>query len=232
MQLFYSRRRDAQHWVLSDEEAHHCAKVLRHQAGDELEVMDGQGNWIKGKIVRMTKYEIFLEVLSFRQQDYQPERRVHLAFAPVKNMSRLEWMMEKAVEVGVSDFWLVQTQRTEKTQVRLDRLQKVILAAAKQSLKCLLPPIHPLQSLESMVKATQNISCRLFGSMQAERALTQIYTGDEGIFLVGPEGDFTDAEVHFLEEGGFVGVHLGPHRLRTETAILTAGILMTQYLKK
>lgn len=232
MQLFYSTIQDSPNWLISDDEAHHCIKVLRHKVGDELEVMDGRGNWVVGTITAITKKNVSIKVLSFRQKDQIPSPQLHLAFPPVKNMSRLEWMMEKAVEVGITDFWLVQTERTEKTQVRLDRLEKIILSAAKQSLKCWLPDIHALTPLPAWLKTTGELPCRMYGAAAADVHLSACYTGGEGVFLVGPEGDFTPAEYSLLDQHGWRQVHLGPHRLRTETAILSGGILMAQHLKK
>lgn len=232
MQLFYGRPGDENHWILDGEEAHHCIKVLRHQVGDTLEVMDGLGTWVTGVISEVRTRQVILNISGYRRQHEIPDRRIHLAFSPVKNMSRLEWMIEKAVEAGVTDFWLVLLQRTEKTQVRIDRLEKIILSAAKQSLKYWLPILHHPAKLAAWLPVVDNLPCRMFGSASSEYHLCAVYDGQDALFLVGPEGDFTPEEITTLRQNHFEPVHLGPHRLRTETAILVGGILMTQLPQK
>ena len=232
MQLFNVRPVDNEFWTLEGEEAHHCTKVLRHKVGDTLDIMDGLGNWVTGLISEVSSKRVVLKLSGYRQREAVPKHRLHLAFSPVKNMSRLEWMIEKAVETGVTDFWIIHLQRTEKTQVRVDRLEKIILSAAKQSLKCWLPVLHPSLKLAEWLPQVKQLPCRMFGSAHTDHHLTAEYNGKDGLFLVGPEGDFTVDEKKSLLQNDFVPVHLGPHRLRTETAVLVGGILMSQYQQK
>jgi 16S rRNA (uracil1498-N3)-methyltransferase len=146
---------------------------------------------------------------------------LHIAMAPTKNMDRMEWFLEKAVEMGLGQLSLIQTKRSERSKVRMDRLERIAISAMKQSLRTFLPRLEPIQELNAI----------LSGATEAKRFIAHCNEGEKSdeipvqeltIILIGPEGDFTEEEVSAAERSGFEALTLGEARLRTETAALKA----------
>jgi len=226
MQLFYTTHIDDQLAFLSGEEAKHCVQVLRHRVGDEINLMDGLGGNYLGSIIEATKNKVSLRILS-RQQTY-PHRteRLHLAVAPTKNISRFEWFLEKAVEIGIDEITPVLCQRSERKVVKPARLEKIILAAAKQSKNTILPLLHPMVKLSAFLKKEWiNVPQKFIAHCEADNEihLLEKYKADQDVvILIGPEGDFSPVEIKNSFENGYVPVSLGASRLRTETAAMVA----------
>lgn len=227
MQLFYVPELGEGLSVLPEEEARHCVRTLRKQVGDEIHVMDGKGHFARARIEEASKRHCSIRLL---EKTFTPRRDfyLHIAIAPTKNISRLEWFLEKSTELGIDEISLIACQHSERRRIRLDRLEKVVLAAAKQSLKAYLPQLNDLQDFGSFIttsKADQQLIAHCYDSeLLDKQPLKTIYTPVQHkvLLLIGPEGDFSEEEVQKASANGFYGISLGDARLRTETAGLAA----------
>ncbi len=212
--------------TLPPEESKHCIQVLRHQVGDVLQIVDGKGNWYEGQISQAKPKACEVTILS-QKSDYQKlPFRLHLVVAPTKNSTRFEWLLEKATEIGVTDITPIFCQRSERPKVREDRLQKVLVAAMKQSLKAYLPTLHPAIKISKWWKQENlwnSFNKRYLAAViEKEQHLKQQYQGGDALIMIGPEGGFTNQELEMAAEKGFERVSLGTSRLRTETAGIVA----------
>ncbi|MEY3416840.1 MAG: hypothetical protein RL711_1439 [Bacteroidota bacterium] len=220
MQLFFVSSIIDQIAYLSPEEAQHCIKVLRHQLGDELCLIDGKGGFYTGKVIQADPKNCALSIISEQQAYGKRTQHLHLAIAPTKNMDRLEWFVEKAVEIGVEEISLIATTRTERTVVKMERLEKIILSAAKQSVKAYLPLIHPMVKLKDFLKK-EFVGGKFIAHLADDHRKSfqeEICNSAQNLILIGPEGDFTLQEIEAALANQFVPVTLGASRLRTETA--------------
>lgn len=212
---------------LDDNESHHI-QVLRMRVGEGLHAFDGAGGLYHATIQSLTKKGAIVAVGALIRHEPAPPARLHIAIAPTKNMDRLEWFVEKATEIGVHQITPIICRRSERRDLRIDRLQKVALSAAKQSLHLHLPIIHETTSLDKFIKNTPtDISQAFIGYCEEyTRHLQACFAAGESIIvLIGPEGDFTGEEVAQARQSGFTTVSLGTSRLRTETAgVMTAAI--------
>lgn len=224
MHIFYTPHISANEAILESEEARHCAQVLRMRVGEELIVVDGKGGYYNGVLAEIGKRECRVAIRE-AQQDYGKRPfRVHLAVAPTKNMSRWEWMLEKATEVGVDQLTPLLCNRSERVHVRVDRLEKIALAAMKQSGQAFLPLIAEPMAFSDLVTRAAYPQRFIAHCLPNEKSSLAKNCEPEKdvLILVGPEGDFTPEEVEQALSLGFQAVELGPTRLRTETAGLAA----------
>lgn len=202
--------------LLSEEESKHVVKVLRHVEGDELEICNGKGIRAIAKITLAHAKKCGVEILSL-QQEKPSEKPVHLAIAPTKNMDRLEWFVEKACELGVDKITLLQCKNNERKVVKMERLEKIALAAMKQSQRFYLPELEELISFKEFV--TKNPKGGIAHCYNNDTTKVSIQDWSvTGPLLIGPEGDFTLEEVNLAREQGYTTIDLGKNRLRTETA--------------
>jgi 16S rRNA (uracil1498-N3)-methyltransferase len=208
---------------LPEEEAHHAVHVLRLATGDRIGLLDGRGTHATAELIEVTKRRVMAQVIERKQHPAERTARIHLAVAPTKQMDRYEWFVEKAVEIGVDRITPLITARTERGKLRTDRLERVAIAAMKQSQRTWLPTIDALTLFSELLKEALPAQ-RLFGWCEGEHApLMQAYSStSDALVLIGPEGDFTPEEAERLRTGGFNAVSLGSARLRTETAALAA----------
>lgn len=232
MIVFYDDEAGINGAELKDQEARHCSKVLRKREGDELFVTDGKGTLYRGSILSLTKSEVIIgsmEVISSSES----KMRTGIAIAPTKNNSRIEWFVEKAVEIGISDIHLIETARSERSRVKIDRLQGIMISAMKQSKNFHLPQLHPLTSIKDLIEEKTYDQAFIAHCMDVDQHLLSIYDGkSSAIVLIGPEGDFTEDEVHLAKAHNFRETNLGRSRLRTETAGVVAAHLMQLALIK
>lgn len=221
MQLFFLSRRDGQRVWLDEEEARHATTVLRKKPGDELWLMDGVGHRIRARIEVVGKKEVELLVLN---EELVPERktRFHLAVAPTKNMDRIEWMLEKCVEIGLEEISFIRCSRSERTVLKTDRLEKIIRSAGKQSLKYHQTRLNGLMDLPDFIRQHKSGNHRFIATCENQQVYWKAAQAPEALVLIGPEGDFTPAEVEMTLEVGFQSLSLGEARLRTETAAVQA----------
>jgi len=226
MQLFYTTHIEDQMAFLVGEEAKHCVQVLRHRVGDEINLMDGLGGNYRACIMEATKNKVSLRILSRQETYIYRAAKLHLAVAPTKNISRFEWFLEKATEIGIDEITPILCQRSERKVVKPARLEKIILAAAKQSKNTILPQLHPMIKLEAFFKTEKIESTQKFIAHCEKDNMVHLmekYQADQDvIILIGPEGDFSPVEIKRSFENGYVPISLGASRLRTETAGIVA----------
>ena len=220
-QVFYSQHIEGEFLHLKDQEAAHCVLVLRKKPGDRIVVIDGSGNRYTGVIDKVSKRDVECQII--KTEHFPLPTTVTLAVAPTKNRDRLEWMIEKVVEIGVKRIVLMSTQNSERHKVNTERLYKKAIAATKQSLRVHLPEIVEMKfsdvlSLEAQTKRIAH--CR----EDQPRGTAKSKEG-EVLLLIGPEGDFTSQEIDEAIAAGFIGLDLGQFRLRTETAAIVATAL-------
>ena len=210
---------------LDEEESRHLLTVLRRGVGDAVSFTDGKGRFYDAEIAEAGKKQAVLRIVSETVADAERPARLHLAIAPTKNIDRIEWLLEKATEIGVDKITLLHCKRSERTVVRLDRLQKVLVSAMKQSMRATLPELVGPVLFKTFVE-TCNEPLRCIGWLPEEMPphLTTFLKGEprDVVVAIGPEGDFTPEEVAMALEKGFEPVSLGKARLRTETAGLYA----------
>lgn len=206
---------------LGEEESGHCCRVLRKKEGDEIRVTDGKGNIFHCKIILAHPKHTEVEILNKEKVEGKSYKLV-LAVAPTKNSDRIEWMVEKAVEIGVDKIVLLKCERSERKHLRTDRLQRIMISAMNQSLSAYYPEIEELSSYEDFVKNVPQDYDKFFGycseNFPRKDFVKECKAGKDMVVMIGPEGDFTIDEVNKAVDNGFLPVTLGEKRLRTETA--------------
>lgn len=223
MYLFYTPDIQTSN-CLSEEESQHCVRVLRYTVGDEILLTDGRGNTYNARITNPHPRHCEFEIIASEKQQKSHNFYLHVAIAPTKNIERLEWMVEKCTEIGIDEITPLLCHYSERKQIREDRLEKIILSAAKQSLTPYLPKLNPLTDFETLVKKAQEETKFIAHCYKNERHELKdcIQKGRSVLVLIGPEGDFSEDEVAEALTLGFVPVSLGNSRLRTETAGVVA----------
>lgn len=222
-QLFYSPVIENGFARLDEEESRHLLTVLRRQPGDRLQLTDGQGQFYEAEITEAGKKHAMVRILESRTAP-EPSARLHIAISPTKQIERFEWFLEKATEMGIQSITPLLCRRSERNTIRLDRLEKILVSATKQSLQSRLPRLTPLTPFEQCVQqATEPQRLIAWCSDTVlPQSITCLKPGIDTLILIGPEGDFAPDEVARAEKKGFTGISLGPTRLRTETAGLVA----------
>jgi 16S rRNA (uracil1498-N3)-methyltransferase len=226
MQLFYTPDIDtaSSMWSLNEEESKHCARVLRLQAGDMIRLIDGKGNFYSAEIVDAHPKKTKLKILSVEQDPNRRNHYLHIAIAPTKNIERLEWFLEKATEIGIDEISLIICQRSERKDVKTDRLNKIITSAIKQSIKAWHPVLNEPVALNKFL-STQLEGQKFIAHCEAGDKLNlknELKPLGRYLILIGPEGDFASREIDEAIKNDFKAITLGKSRLRTETAALEA----------
>ena len=228
MHLFYITEGISGVLQFSEEESRHCAKVLRLKVGDVLHLTDGKGNLYKGKILDNNSKACQIEVLEQISNYPQLPYRLHIGVAPTKNSERLEWFIEKAVEIGITEITALACERSEHISVKPDRIQRLMISAMKQSLRIVLPTFNPSTPFADFIQKTQNRYSQKYiaycGELAQNPPLLQAICQphQDTLILIGPEGDFSPKEIQLAINHAFIPVSLGKFRLRTETAALLA----------
>ncbi len=209
---------------LSAEESKHIVKVLRMKAGDNILFTDGKGMLYHCLIAEANPKGCFVEVLKTKQGDDQRNFYLQMAVAPTKNISRFEWFLEKATEIGVDRITPFFSEHSERKSLKFDRLNRVITAAMKQSLKTFHPtPDAPARFDELIQQLFDGDKFIAYIDKEVTTELSKAYhRGSNALILIGPEGGFSPVEVEKAKANGFMPVRLGPSRLRTETAAVVA----------
>ena len=217
---------------LPEEEATHALRVLRLKAGDEMMLMDGKGNYYRAEVTLAHTHHCCYAIKDVLPQERQWKGSVHLAIAPTKMMDRIEWMVEKAVEIGVDELSFLDCQFSERRIVKLPRIDKIVISAVKQSRKAWMPQVNEIKSFDDFINT---ISSEHKYIAHCYDEIPRTYLFDElrlssdtcdAVVMIGPEGDFSIDEVRRAMDKGFKSVHLGTSRLRTETAGLSAVMMM------
>lgn len=223
---------------LPAEEAAHASRVLRLESGDEVFLIDGAGCFFKAQLTLVTKSRCLYDIVERLPQEKTWRGRIAIAMAPTKVIDRVEWTLEKATEIGVDEFSLLNCAFSERRNVKLERLDKIVVAAVKQSRKAWKPLLNDIQSFEHFVKQPRK-GVKYIAHCYAEidkkdlyNELTQLNCDEEVTILIGPEGDFSIEEVRLAMSQGYVSVSLGQSRLRTETAALAATMIAQLAFRK
>lgn len=229
MEIFYSNDIEGQVCRLDREESVHCVKVLRHKEGDEIFVMDGRGSLFTCTLTDASPNGASALVKGEQKGWGSHPYHLTMAVCPTKNADRYEWFAEKATEMGLDCIVPVIGEHSERKVFKTDRLKRILLSASKQSLKGTIPEVEEPVDLKQFIKSLDDgclklIACCFEGRTPRESVndVLRDFKGDRIVILIGPEGDFSEEEVSTAVECGFKPIHLGPSRLRTETAALTA----------
>ena len=209
---------------LPEDESLHCNRVLRLKKGENITITDGKGFFYDAIITNIQPKHCQVTVTNRWQQKPLHDYKIHVAVAPTKNMDRMEWFVEKATEIGIDTITCLRCNRSERNEVKLQRLTKTAIIAMKQSQKAVLPTInnmidfHEFIALDSTeIKMIAHCACN------DRQLIKKIYKPDhDALILIGPEGDFSQDEINDAVSAGFVSISLGENRLRTETAALVA----------
>jgi 16S rRNA (uracil1498-N3)-methyltransferase len=230
MQLFYTPEIHPTHptFMLSEEESKHAIRVLRLQVGEIIHLIDGRGGLYETEIIDAHPKRTTLRVISVNENFGQATYEIHMAVAPTKNIDRIEWFLEKATEVGLTSFTPVICEHSERKEVKVERLEKVAIAAMKQSLKAYLPKVNPAITFTKFLDQIKENSYAkgIAHCVDAEKKYISTSFAPKGkyLILIGPEGDFSEKEISQAIEADFVPLSLGEARLRTETAVLASVI--------
>ena len=223
---------------LPAEEAAHASRVLRLESGDEVFLIDGTGCFFKAQLTLVTKGRCLYDIVERLPQEKTWNGRIAVAMAPTKVIDRVEWALEKATEIGIDEFSLLNCAFSERRNVKLERLDKIVVAAVKQSRKAWKPLLNDLQPFEGFVNRPRK-GAKYIAHCYAEIDKKDLYgellqlNGDEEVtILIGPEGDFSIDEVRLAMSKGYVPVSLGQSRLRTETAALAATMIAQLAFRK
>jgi 16S rRNA (uracil1498-N3)-methyltransferase len=207
---------------LQDDEAKHCLIVLRLKTGDEIRIVDGIGGIYRSKLTQVDKKACSFAVIEEIHTEEKPFR-IHLAIAPTKNIDRIEWMIEKLGEMGVDEVSFIRTEHSERSKLRIDRLEKKAISAMKQCGSAFLMKINDLTPFKNFL-TTRSEDLRYIAHVDSKHPyLTTIVKAKKSVvLLIGPEGDFSESELVLSTNKGFVPISLGKNTLRTETAGMVA----------
>lgn len=207
-------------FTLSEEESKHVCKVLRMSKGDQLELVNGFGDIFETTIID-DHHKRCIVSIDKHFQEHASNFDIHIAIAPTKMNDRMEWFMEKATELGITEITLLLCSNSERKQIKLDRFEKILVSAMKQSKRLHLPKLNDLTPFSEFVKAHPNglIAACYDGEKQT---IQEAFSKQNCPILIGPEGDFTLDEFALALENGYKSITLGENRLRTETAGLYA----------
>ena len=227
MELFYSAHFEGNKCYLEAEESAHCVKVLRHRCGDPVHIIDGQGTLYECILTGDNPREAVAEIVRSQAGWGSHPYNLTLGVCPTKNNDRFEWFVEKATEIGVDRIVPLIGERSERKVYKTERAERIALAATKQSLKAALPVIEQPVSVKDFIRSSGEglklIAYCFEGEQPRISVKEALAAGQKDItILIGPEGDFSPEEAQLAIENGYVPVHLGPSRLRTETAAVTA----------
>lgn len=225
MKRFYATHIENNVAFPAEEEAQHIYQVLRLKEGDIAELTDGKGNLYRGTLRFLSKKRPFFELDLEAKVFFPSQEKCSLAVSLTKNIDRIEWLIEKATEIGIYTFYPLHTQRTERDKMNHERMVKIAVSAMKQSGRLWLPEIKPLTTFkELMTNQAAEVKMVAHCLEQTDKKyLTDVYTkGKSALVLIGPEGDFTEVEINSAIQNGFQAISLGNSRLRVETAALMA----------
>jgi 16S rRNA (uracil1498-N3)-methyltransferase len=227
MDFFFSNDIDNQIIILDNDESRHCIKVMRHKVGDLIKIVDGLGNLYSGNLVSFDRNSCTIQINDKTENYKKRNQHIHIGISPIKNQDRLEWFIEKSVEIGIDEITLIDCDRTLRKKIKIDRLNKIAITAMKQSLKAYIPKINDVISVNDFIMYNQNSSKFICHLDNDDRRDVFYYKDDIKKYknvsiLIGPEGDFSASEIELAVDNDFLCVTLGNSRLRTETAGIVA----------
>jgi len=228
MQLFYLPNIQQGQHILDEAESMHCVKVLRHGLGDIIHVTDGAGKLYQASIIEAKPKACSLGNFVVIKEDAPKQYFIHIAIAPTKNVERIEWFVEKAIELGIDQISFLHCQNSERKGINLERIQKKAIGALKQSLHLKLPILSEEITFKKFIKETSGKQ-KFIAYVDEKHDFhlkTKALSNQSYVVLIGPEGDFTSEEIKMAFEQQFQPVSLGKSRLRTETAGLAACMML------
>lgn len=215
--------------ILPPDESAHAIRVLRLQVGDKILVTDGKGTLYETVLLSQDPKGTALGIEQVLESHAPTRPHIHLGIAPTKSIDRIEWMLEKLIELGLDRISLIATDHTIRRQVNLDRLGKIAVSAMKQSRKLVTTEIQWHDDLEDFLSDLPKDSAKYIAhcdETSERQELKDVFRlGTDSVYLIGPEGDFSPSEISRAKSAGFVPVLLGRERLRTETAGLYVGFV-------
>ena len=232
MNLFYAPD-ILQTLALPEEESQHCAKVLRMKAGEHIHIIDGVGGLYEAEILEAHPKRTQVSIISEQHEYGRRPFRLHLAVAPTKNIDRFEWFVEKATEIGFDELTPLCCRYSERKVIKPERIEKILVSAAKQSLKAYVPRLNPMITFKEFINNSQlsTLNSQLFIAHCYDQPKQHLFNacqpGGDVVVMVGPEGDFSEEEVELALRNSFQAITLGESRLRTETAGVVACHLVT-----
>uniref|UniRef100_UPI0032179879 16S rRNA (uracil(1498)-N(3))-methyltransferase n=1 Tax=uncultured Draconibacterium sp. TaxID=1573823 RepID=UPI0032179879 len=224
MQLFYVPDIKGSEVILSEIESKHAIRVLRLSEGSTIQLIDGKGGFYEAEILvanpKKCRLHIVNTIADFGKKDFH----LHIAIAPTKNIDRTEWFLEKCTEIGINEITPFISEHSERKVIKPERLEKILVSAMKQSVKAYLPKLNPLTSYRELISNSVEEKKFIAHCNDGEKPHLKnvVNQGDKVLVLIGPEGDFSLAEVELAQENGFKEISLGTSRLRTETAGVAA----------
>jgi 16S rRNA (uracil1498-N3)-methyltransferase len=223
MHLFYTQDLNQQeNYTLSEEESRHCCQVLRLNQGDVIHLINGTGGFYTAVILNANPKATQLKITGKQQEYGKRNYYIHIAVAPTKNIERFEWFLEKATEIGIDEITPIICDRSERREIKTERLNKVITSAVKQSIKAYYPRLNEVVKFKDFVKKASPALKFIAHCMDGEKFTLKDKFKPKELYLVliGPEGDFSPGELDEALTNGFFPISLGVSRLRTETAAL------------
>jgi 16S rRNA (uracil1498-N3)-methyltransferase len=220
MHVFYSPDISGNNYQLSEAEAKHCCGVLRLKVDDLIYLIDGCGNFYTAKIVDLSAKKCDVDIVDVKNRYEQRNYKLHIAIAPTKSIDRFEWFLEKATEIGIDEITPIVCEHSERQILKLERLQKIIIAVAKQSIKAFLPKINQMTDFKKLAEQEFD-GKKLIAHCYENKKISLkkiLKPRDNVLILIGPEGDFSKNEIQFAVQNNFTEISLGNSRLRTETA--------------
>lgn len=228
MHLFYTPEIASHHqsFLLSEEESKHAVRVLRLSSGSIIHLIDGRGGLYKTQIIEPHPKRTSLKVLEVNTNYNPSSYHLHLAVAPTKNMDRIEWLLEKATEIGLQELTPIICEHSERKEVKIERLEKVAVAAMKQSLKAYIPKINAAVPFTKFLANNKDNDSKkaIAHCIDSEKSyISSVLSPNQRyLILIGPEGDFSEKEIELALMNEFTPISLGDARLRTETAALAS----------
>lgn len=213
--------------LLPESDSQHCIRVLRKQQGDIIDVIDGRGHRMKCRIVDPHPKRTLIEIAQSEEIPLPWIGNITVAVAPTKHIDRMEWLVEKLVEIGINRFVPILCTHSERKEIKRERIEKIAVSAMKQSLKTWLPRIDDMTPLRSFINEFRGSEASCFvaycdPAIPRKLLAKEIVPCHDIVIMIGPEGDFSPEEIDLTLNSGFTAVSLGDCRLRTETAALAA----------
>ena len=210
--------------ILNKEESLHCAKVLRKRAGERIRLIDGKGTFYDAELIEVNEKQCKAKLIHSERASNQRDYFIHIAISPTKQNERIEWMLEKCVEIGIDEITFLKCRNSERTVIKTERMKKIVEGAVKQSLQAVIPKLNELISFKDFVKASSEEQKLIAHCDSGEKKILKdlSFKNKRTLILIGPEGDFDQEEIKLAMTNSFQAVSLGSTRLRTETAGLYA----------
>ncbi|MBJ59964.1 MAG: 16S rRNA (uracil(1498)-N(3))-methyltransferase [Flavobacteriales bacterium] len=225
MQLFYTPDINPDEYTLSKEESRHCIQVLRKKIGDIIYLVDGKGGYYKATLIGDNPKSCHIKIDNVERNYGKSDLHIHIAIAPTKMNERFEWFLEKSTEIGINEITPIICEHSERKVLKLERMNKILIAAMKQSKQAYLPKLNAAVSFDSFV-SNNTIEERYIANCAENDKKKQlkevIKKGTDTLVLIGPEGDFSQKEINYAMKHGFSSVSLSKNRLRTETAAIVS----------